>query len=328
MKQPFGVAGGDGGDFLDRHAFDGGQRLRDERDVSRLVALAAMGHWSKIRTVGFEQDMVERDRFRHRPQRDGILERQDAGKADEKPQFDAVEGKLLVAAETMHHTPWPEVRLMSTQDFQQVDVGVPVVDDHRQPEFLRQGEMRPEQVFLLLLNGRNRDGCATGRGWWRERPACGGWQSVIIQPGLADGHNFWLPGQLPEFVHLPQPNRRHVAGMQADGGIDAGKLFGNRQRLTAVRQVGADGDDSFNASRAGAFDHGREFRRKLRPAQVSMGVSEHRVSKSARPVYHTPTVRQRIDDDSSQPRRHRVNFALLKKADLLHNAPCYEHALC
>ena len=95
---------------------------------------------------------------------------------------------------------------------------------------------------------------------------------MIIQAGLADGHDLGMGGQLAQGGADVRRGAAGVGGMPADGGEDGRKPFGDGHGAPAAFQVGADGNDFGDSGRLGAGDDLGQVGREIREIEVRVGV--------------------------------------------------------
>src|SRR5687768_2956405 len=108
------------------------QTTSDFDDVSRLVSLPAMRHGRQIRTVGFDQQTVQRDVARDVAQLIGLLESDDPRKGNHEPEIDRALRKLFAAAETMKDAATIRAVVIGLKYFDRFCLGFTRMNDHRQ----------------------------------------------------------------------------------------------------------------------------------------------------------------------------------------------------
>src|SRR5882724_8181387 len=99
---------------------------------------------------------------------------------------------------------------------------------------------------------------------------------VVVQAGLADGDDLGVFDEFAERGAQIIGRFGGVGGVPADGGEDGGELIGELDGAGAAFEVGADGDDFFDAGGLGAFDDLREIGGVIRIIQVGVGVVKDR----------------------------------------------------
>ena len=104
-------------------------------------------------------------------------------------------------------------------DGKAVPVGLPVVDDDRQVQLLRQGQLAAEHLLLKLPGGIFRP--------------------VVVQADLADGHHLIVPAQLPNGVKVPVGAAGAVLRVDTHGGVHVGIPLRQRHGGTAALYIAA-----------------------------------------------------------------------------------------
>ena len=149
---------------------------------------------------------------------------------------------------------------------QAVGVGIPVVDDDRQVQLLRQGELIPEYP-LLMLPGRV-------------------FLPVVVQPDFPDGNHLWLLCQRLYGLQLRRFIIRAVLRVKPHGGIEEGETPGQFHRGLRAGDVAArvhhQGDPSLRQARQRCLPVRVELLRVI----VGMGVKKHQETslKTGRPA--------------------------------------------
>ena len=162
----------------------------------------------------------------------------------------------------MHHAPRMPVLGQALgvgpQDVQDVLFGGAIVDDHGQMPLLRQFQLRPEEVGLLL----------TQRQVGLRLPK-------IIQARLADGYDLGFGCKQGQFLHVAESNLGHFAGMQTDGGVNTFESTGNVQGLPRRFQIRRDADDLRHPRGLRALDHLGKILREVGVAKMRVRVDKH-----------------------------------------------------
>ena len=104
IEQAAGVGAGGAGDFGKIEVFVLRDFLGDEADVFRVIRFAAVRFGSEIRTVGFDQNPIERHGADNFGELFGVFERDRAGKRNMKSHFKEDFGGFARAREAMHHS--------------------------------------------------------------------------------------------------------------------------------------------------------------------------------------------------------------------------------
>src|ERR1035437_582376 len=190
-----------------------------------------MWHGRKIRTVGFQYELVRRRGG------DGIadvlrvLESHDAGETDERTDgqnlfqpFDRFAKAMKDAA----HFAGERLELRK-----RVVERSALVDDTVQSKFGGDFELLLENFRLPLFVTHivfRRTAGGTGR-------------TKIIESGLADGDDFGMPSEFAQGRAEVVQRGQRVRGMPADGGVKARIFFGELDRAFAAGKRGSDGND-------------------------------------------------------------------------------------
>ncbi len=103
-----------------------------------------------------------------------------------------------------------------------------------------------------------------------------GGETVAIDPRFADRDDFGVAGEGGQIVADVVRGFGGVVWMPADDGEDFGILFGNGDASATAFEVGADGDDSGDASLFGAIEKLGEIVLELGKVQVRVGIVEDR----------------------------------------------------
>ena len=103
-----------------------------------------------------------------------------------------------------------------------------------------------------------------------------GGETVAIDARFADRDDFRVAGEGGQVVADVVGGFGGVVRVPADDGEDFGILFGNGDASSTAFEVGADGDDSSNASLFGAIEKLGEIALELRKVQVRVGIVEDR----------------------------------------------------
>ena len=106
---------------------------------------------------------------------------------------------------------------------QRIGMGLPVMDNHRQPQLLRQRHLCAQYMLLPRTAGV--------------------FLPVVIQTDLTDRHHFVVPGQRAEYINVGVRKIAAVFRMNAHGGIYMVKPFRQRHRLTGGLHRTAGVDD-------------------------------------------------------------------------------------
>lgn len=205
-----------------------------------------------VRTVRLDHDPLQRHRpgGLHRPA--GVLIGQHAGKGDHPAQPDQLLRHLRAAGKAVEHPPDPGE---FPHHCQTVGVGLPVVDDHRQVQLLRQGHLVPEDPPLVFPGGIL--------------------LPVVVQADLPDGHHPGVLRPLPEEVQLRRVVRGAVLRMVAHGGIEEGPGAGQRHRRAGGGDVAPGIHRQGDAPPDQPRQNGLPVPVKLLRIVVRVGVKEH-----------------------------------------------------
>jgi len=103
-----------------------------------------------------------------------------------------------------------------------------------------------------------------------------GGETIAINTGFTDGDDFGVSGERGEIIADVIGGFGGVVWMPTDGGEDFWILLGDGDATTAAFEVGADGDDSSNASLFGAIEKLGEIVLELGKVQVRVGIVEDR----------------------------------------------------
>ncbi len=131
-----------------------------------------------------------------------------------------------------------------------------------QSALLGKFELRPQQIFLDLLQGRVVFSLA-----------------VIVQARFTDGHDFRFAGEACEFLHVAQRHIRNATWMQTDGGVHTLELARDVERLPRVFQIRRDADDFPNTGVARTVNHTGQVGCKIGVGEMRVSVAEHRACK-------------------------------------------------
>src|SRR5690242_12509405 len=132
---------------LDRNLAQACDLTGNMGDERRLVALAAIRHRRKIRTVGFDQHPVERHALRNILHRGGVLERHDAGERDVETKVERLRGDVPRLSKAMHDAAGISGALV-THDRQRVDGRGARVDHQRLLRRACRANVRAKSIAL------------------------------------------------------------------------------------------------------------------------------------------------------------------------------------
>ena len=104
FEQGFKVQTRDSGDFFHRDPFEFGHFLRHEGHKTGIVGLAPVRRGRQVGTVGFDEHALQGHLLGDFFDLKRILEGDDAGKRDVKPQLQGRLGDLPVFGKTVKHT--------------------------------------------------------------------------------------------------------------------------------------------------------------------------------------------------------------------------------
>jgi len=133
-------------------------------------------------------------------------------------------------------------------------VGVAVVDDDRQFQFMGQFEL-PGKHFHLFSARRQ--------------------ITEVIQADLTVSDNFRVCSQLTEFIEGLIAGPGHIVRMDANRCVNVFILPGNRQGLAAQRQIGSNGHNTFHTRKPSTLNHLIAIGVELLHLQVGVGVNHH-----------------------------------------------------
>ena len=169
--------------------------------IRGFAALAAIRHGREIRAVGFQHELVQRRGGHGVSDVLAVLERDNAGEADERADVQHAAHPVGVLAKAMEHAAhfpgeWLELG-------ERVFEGVALVDDAIQSGLGGDFELLLENVGLFLFQSRVfglQSAVLTRLRLWAVD--CGRWdfrrQAVIIQTNLADGNDFGMPAHFAQ----------------------------------------------------------------------------------------------------------------------------------
>ncbi len=227
-----GVQGGDPGHVLQGQALYLGDHFRGVAHIGRLVASPPVGLGCQVGTVGFHQHAVDGDVSDHLP--GGLVPGvgDGSGKGEIKAHIEAGPGHVGIAAEAVED-PADLGRFFFLQDFQHLDVGLPVVHDDRKPFLPGQANLAAEGLPLRLP---------------------GGAVAVVVEADLADRDSLFLfVKELSERFNPGVGGLGCVVGMDADGGVNVGVDPGDLQAGPGAFDVAADREDVTDALPKGAW---------------------------------------------------------------------------
>jgi len=129
-------------------AVNPGETTSNFDDVCRLISLAAIGYRSEVRTIGFDQQTVERDFTGDRTERIGLLESDYAGKGDHEVEFERALGKISAAAEAMKDSATVSAIVLSFKNLDCLRLSLACVNHDREITFAG-GSKLPFENFDL-----------------------------------------------------------------------------------------------------------------------------------------------------------------------------------
>jgi len=186
----------------------------------------------------------------------GVVECHHAGNGDIKTQINKFFCRCPVTGKTMDH-PGRRKRAVGPQQFINLLMGLPVVDDDRQAEAFCQVKLAYEGV---VLNGK--------RGVILHR----------INADFTEGDHPLLAGQAGQFIEGVVGYITGVVGMNAHRGINAGVLPGKFHRLSGAVHVDADGDHGSDSGGKGPVNDPVSIESVIDHVKMTMGIHQNGVS--------------------------------------------------
>src|SRR5437879_2812154 len=127
-----------------------GQLPRHFAHSGRFVAATSIRLRRQVRTVGLDQDLIERQPGSHQAKFIRFLESERAGERDEKTDLDPGCRKIIAAGITMEDAPKARFRPLLAQDLLCVCFRIASVNDHRKTAQACQLQLPSECVALHL----------------------------------------------------------------------------------------------------------------------------------------------------------------------------------
>src|SRR5207253_1798074 len=217
-EEPFRVLGRGVFDLLDGEAVEVGELFSDVADVGGLVALAAVRDGCEVRGVGLHEDAVQGDRLGDVAQHRRVVESDDAGEREIKPQVQRVLCQPGVAREAVKD-PADLAGLLLLENRDRVFLGIARVDNDRQLELAR-------KTYLLAKA--------------RALHVARGVVVVVVQPDLAVGDDAFGFRQRPQFVIPAVLDVLHFVRVDAYGRGDEGVLVSQGHSGAARLKVAPD----------------------------------------------------------------------------------------
>src|SRR6185312_5877036 len=157
-------------DLIDRLAVYRTERSRHFDDVSRFIATASKRNRCQIRTVGFDQQSIQRHFTSHRAQIIGLLKSHHAGKRDHKAELHGRLSQIQRARKTMHDAARFRVAPLVSQILNRVFLSLTGVNYYWQLRSSCQLQLSPENRSLHFA----------------RRVVV-----MIIEPDLSPSQDFW-----------------------------------------------------------------------------------------------------------------------------------------
>ena len=101
-------------------------------------------------TIGFDQEIVERDLFRDLAQVFGFAKGHDPGKRDHEIDFERLFGKFFAAGETVKDSAALCIMVLRAEDFDRLPFGLACVNDHRHVALARRAKLASECFQLHI----------------------------------------------------------------------------------------------------------------------------------------------------------------------------------
>ena len=98
---------------------------------------------------------------------------------------------------------------------------------------------------------------------------------VIVEPGLADGHDLRMVGERNQFFRGHVRLFRRMMRMGADGAIDLIMSLGDAEHLVEAPHPRRDGDHQADARGLGAREHRLALRRKIGKIEMAVAIDQH-----------------------------------------------------
>jgi hypothetical protein len=248
--------------FSPRAFFLRGDRFGNFFDVGRFAAFAAIRHGRQERGIGFEHETFERRGGDGVADDLGVLERANAGEADEAAGVEDLAHAGAVFNEAVEDC--AKLILVAANDRKRVSERFARVDHAIEVKFAREVELGLEDFALTIFGGGVLLGCAAGFGG----------KAKIVQAAFADGDDLRMGGKLAKFRDEIGGSVFGVTGMPANGGEDVVVLRGDGDGAMVGLRVGADGDDFCDVRRASAFEDLVDLIGEIFPAEMRVGVVE------------------------------------------------------
>ena len=99
---------------------------------------------------------------------------------------------------------------------------------------------------------------------------------MVVETAFPEGDYFWVAGKLGEFIAGVVFGFLGFSWVDADGCVDAGMLIGEGESGPTGGEIGADGDETSDASIRRALDDGLAVGIEVGEIKVAMGVDEQR----------------------------------------------------